>query len=756
MSYFTQVIEEEKSSLIVAIQKNIWVDLLKERLRPVTKEVFFSSRLPTSIEKFDYCFFLDTPEACEKIEYKKSKKYIFILSKKYTKIDVFLKKIKLLNNPNIKVIELSQESALSETTIDKIIWFSFSQSKESYLSLVTRIRKSEPDANPNYFGQKIRGFFSKKRLFSIITTIVVVYQFLFIAPLLASTLMLYQGSKKLINENFQLSNSYQKNAELLLLLAQKIYQPVRPFYLFLSIAFPFDNLFEINNRTNTILKQTSLLTVDIRDFFALVMNRSKSIREKALLELKEQKIRSELSILSDNITNLAQKIPDATASIKKIKQEMIVTLDVLNKTIKIFDQIDSILGKNSTKKYLLFFANNKELRPGGGFIGSFGTITFKDMTMTELQIYDVYDADGQLIAHIEPPDAIRKYLNQPHWFLRDSAFSPDFLENYAQAKYFLEKEMNFTDFNGALLVTTTAIENLLTSFGDIYLSDYKEKVNSKNFYIKAQIYAQNNFFPGSIQKKSFLASLTRELLVNLETASTKRLMSAVKKSYDEKQMVSYFDDPQTQQIFDSSYWSGRVIEPNCPKPYPNCATDYIYPIDANLGVNKANLFITRTINIRINIDRQGVLHHTFIIKFQNDAPSEIFPGGLYHNYFQVRLPNNVTIKNVTKNGVSIDNIDEKNEQFKTVGFIVDTAPRKTSEIKIEYVTQNPIPPGRNSYQLIVQKQIGSSNNDFTLEIVYPSNMTLSPQNFSPLVKDNRILYNTNLSADKIFFIETTK
>lgn len=756
MTYFTQVVEEGKSSLIVAIQKNIWVDLLKEHLRPVTGEVFFSSRLPISIEKFDYCFFLDTPEAVEKIENKKNKKYIFIFSKKYSKIAGFIKKIKLLNNQNIKIIELSQESAPDGETIDKIIWFSFSQSKESYLFLVTRVRKSKPDENSSFIGQKIGNFFSKKRLFSIVITIIVIYQFLFITPLLVSTLMLYQGSKKLINENFQLGNSYQQNGELLLLLAQKIYLPVRPFYLFLSVAFPFDNLFEINNRTNTILKQSSLLNVDIKDFFALVMNKSKSIREKALLDLKQQKIRSELSILQDNITSLAQKIPEATSSIKKIKQEMIITLDVLNKTIKLFDHIDSILGKNSTKKYLLLFANNKELRPGGGFIGSFGTITFKDMTMTELQIYDVYDADGQLIAHVEPPEAIRKYLNQPHWFLRDSAFSPDFLENYAQAKYFLEKEMNFTDFNGALLVTTTAIENLLTSFGDIYLSDYKEKVNSKNFYIKAQIYAQNNFFPGSIQKKSFLASLTRELLVNLETASTKKLMLAVKKSYDEKQLVSYFDDPQVQQIFDSSYWSGRVIEPNCPRSYPNCATDYIYPIDANLGVNKANLFITRATNIRIMIDKLGMLHHTFTIKFQNDAPSEIFPGGLYHNYFQVRLPNNTTVKNVTKNGVTVDNIDEKNEQYKTIGFIVDTAPRKTSEIKIEYVTQQPIPPGRNSYQLIVQKQIGSSNNDFTLEIIYPSNMTLLPQNFSPLVKDNRILYNTNLSADKIFFIETTQ
>jgi len=33
------------------------------------------------------------------------------------------------------------------------------------------------------------------------------------------------------------------------------------------------------------------------------------------------------------------------------------------------------------------------------------------------------------------------------------------------------------------------------------------------------------------------------------------------------------------------------------------------------------------------------------------------------------------------------------------------------------------------------------------------NVYILNQNFSPLVKENQIVYNTNLSADKIFFVE---
>ena len=52
---------------------------------------------------------------------------------------------------------------------------------------------------------------------------------------------------------------------------------------------------------------------------------------------------------------------------------------------------------------------------------------------------------------------IRKYLHQPHWFLRDSNFNPDFEQNTQTAEYFLEKELGMKDFDGTFGVTTTAV-----------------------------------------------------------------------------------------------------------------------------------------------------------------------------------------------------------------------------------------------------------------------------------------------------------
>jgi len=101
----------------------------------------------------------------------------------------------------------------------------------------------------------------------------------------------------------------------------------------------------------------------------------------------------------------------------------------------------------------------------------------------------------------------------------------------------------------------------------------------------------------------------------------------------------------------------------------------------------------------------------------------------------------------------IENVDERNEEVKTIGFYFEVPPQKKTEIRVNYTLEEALKKGKGAYQLIIQKQIGSSNNDFGFQLHLPQNIFIVNQNFSPLVKNNNIIYNTNLSADKIFFVE---
>ena len=182
--------------------------------------------------------------------------------------------------------------------------------------------------------------------------------------------------------------------------------------------------------------------------------------------------------------------------------------------------------------------------------------------------------------------------------------------------------------------------------------------------------------------------------------------------------------------------------------------DYIFPYDANVGANKANFFINRYYYLKINI-KNGRINHLLSVQYKNNSPGEFFPTGYYRNYFQLLLPIESKIASITKDGVIIEEkeINIKDDMYKIVGFFVEVPPKKTVEIRINYSLNNNLTKGNNIYQLIVQKQIGATNSDLVLEFETDNKTVFSNQNFSPIVKDNKIIYNTSLSTDKIFLIE---
>lgn len=739
--------------LIVAKEKSSLVNLLKTHLEKLGAEVYYSSILPKSLSLFDISFFINEKNL-SLIKQELSKKAVFISINQ----ERLARQLVELNLNKSKVIAVNGDLIVDDD-IDKILWFSFSNTKEKFLMLsIKKISKlTRNNFAPIY---DLKKFLKPKSIVITLFVCFFILQTLFLFPLTASSYFNYLAYTQLKKDRFNQLTDTLKWQRLFINLTKKTYSITQPTLLFLSLAKTTDDLIEINDKICLIFEKILTTQKGTKEALSLFLNKNKTPNERNLLILRLNYLKKDLNDIADNLTIISNKLPTNLPQVSNLKKSIVNNLNLIDELKKIFPFMDEIFAKDVEKNYLLLFANNMELRPGGGFIGSFGILTIKDYTLKEIKVYDVYDADGQLKAHIEPPQAIKDYLKQPHWFLRDSAFSPDFFENYNQAKVFLDRELGLTGFSGGVLLTTSAIENLLDGFDNLYLPDFKEIVNSKNFYLKAQYYAEKNFFPGSIQKKTFLSSIIQQILLNLDTVSIRKLTNAVKKSLDEKQLVVYIENQTLQEVFESLFWSGRVIKPKCLNNNKNCLIDFLMAVDANLGVNKANFFINRLITLKTNFETDGKINHILSVVFKNDSPSEVFPGGSYNNYFQVYLPKTTVMKSITKNGVLIDqdsyNNEIKDDSFLIIGFFFKVLPKTTTEIKISYQLEDAFKKGEGTYQLIVQKQIGSANNDFISEINLPKNYYLLSQNFIPLVKNNQILYNTYLSTDKIFFVELVK
>lgn len=739
---------------------------LKNILAKYGYEIFASHILPQKIDQFEYVFIFQEKKSLKKISDKislysqikilnKQSTIIIILINQKKEAEILARHLNKKKAANIKVINIDDLN--SKEIAEKILWFAHLKSKEIYLNLESPIERKALKIE-----KKIVRKINYRRMFLYLTVVFLIAQCLFIAPLTASGFYLYKSFNSLKKYDLEQSKKYLSYSSPLLWFSKKLYKFSRPLFSFFYLALLPDDLIIIED--NFVLFNQRLIETaeNSKRAISLILKKDKSQQEKKETADRLFLLRFQADELNKYLNTISQKLNYQVDFAKKLKNKLLKVQEIASQTQNFLAYTDLIFGKNSQKKYLLLFQNNMELRPGGGFIGSFGMAQFTDFTFN-LEIWDVYEADGQLKVHVEPPEPIRKYLNQPHWFLRDSNFSADFETNAKQAQYFLKKELGFNNFDGTVALTTTAINSLLEVFDKVYLPDYNEYITHDNFYIKAQIYSEKNFFPGSIQKKSFLSSLTRTLLLKLEDAPLNDLIFLAKRSLDEKQIVIYLKDNNLQKNIDLFGWSGKVNPPACteeiqnnPLYTNNCLVDVIFPIDANLGVNKANFFLNRLFNLKVKIGENGEIEHSLSIKFKNNSPAEVFPGGVYKNYFQIYIPKNSAIKKISKNGVSVSDYEVKNEQFKIIALYFEILPKEAAEIKIDYRLEKKILKGRGIYQLIAQKQIGSFNNDLILEFYLPPNIAIINQNFPALAKDNQLVYNTSLSADKIFIIELTK
>jgi hypothetical protein len=335
-------------------------------------------------------------------------------------------------------------------------------------------------------------------------------------------------------------------------------------------------------------------------------------------------------------------------------------VDVIRDDTQIAQRILSIapefIGLYGERQYLVLFQNNMELRPTGGFIGSFGLLDLREGELKDFKIEDVYTADGALKGHIDPPEAIRVHLGQEHWYLRDSNWDPDFSKSAARAAWFLNKELD-TDVDGVIAIDLNFVQYLLQSVGPLNLADYNQKVTGDNLFSLAHAEAETDFFPGSTQKKDFLSAVGRglmDVLLAKPQNFSSGLMSKLRSALEEKHALVYLASPIAQKVVSELGWGGEVFG-NAGCDEASCWQDRQLLVDANLGVNKVNYFVTREQTDTIEIGEGGGVKHELTVKYRNEADaSDPKLGGGYKNYLRLYVPKDAEVTRVTQDGLAIN------------------------------------------------------------------------------------------------------
>jgi hypothetical protein len=258
--------------------------------------------------------------------------------------------------------------------------------------------------------------------------------------------------------------------------------------------------------------------------------------------------------------------------------------------------IKKMLGFDGVKTYLILLLNNTELRPGGGFIGSYAVITLDNgvphiekVEGTEILDYSGYPENFPSV----PPDALATYLSVPRWYFRDANWSPDFASSAVKALdlYHKQRGVAADSLDGIIGVTATSLEELLSIMGSVTVQG--ETFSSENVVEKLEYEVEVAFAQKGLERrdrKQILGELVRSVVKKMATdvfSHWREYFTLGQKLLNEKHVIVYSIYPDEQKVLEEKKWTGTVSK--------HIDGDYMLWVDANLGALKTDAVMKRAL-----------------------------------------------------------------------------------------------------------------------------------------------------------------
>ena len=295
--------------------------------------------------------------------------------------------------------------------------------------------------------------------------------------------------------------------------------------------------------------------------------------------------------------------------------------------------------------------------------------------------------------------------------------------------------------HGVIAIDLYTVEELLRILGPISPVGYNEEINADNFFERAEFYSEVGFTPGSTGKKDFLGACAAELLTKIRTLDISGLSSVLRvfaTSAIEKHLLFAFETPLLSELLTKNNLTGSIR---------SFEGDYLMVVDSNLGANKANYYIERSLTYDVQIDRDGPIKASLDLNYLHKGKTETWPGGKYKNYLRVYVPEGSVL--VETEGFSSE-VKTTHDLGKTVfEGLVEVAVDSTQSISLVYNLPETlsVSDSRLQYDLYVQKQAGIVADPLQVRVSWPQYLAVSEVN-KGIIKDNLWNLQTDLRLDQ--------
>lgn len=365
---------------------------------------------------------------------------------------------------------------------------------------------------------------------------------------------------------------------------------------------------------HTSPKERWVTLVRLADELARELNRA----ERALANVRPDDIPTEYrEQFSDITTKVTPALAVATEELSLLKEAL-----------------PDLLGLDEPRRYLMVFQNNNELRPTGGFMGSFALVDVRD---GEVKKYTVpgggtYDLQGSLVKRVASPEPLR--LINARWEFQDANWWWDWPTSAQKLEWFYSHAGGET-VDGVIALNASIIPALLELTGPIAMPQYGLVVTKDNFIAETTAEVELRYDKEANRPKQFLADLAPKLLEKIETIAEHdggALLTIFGRAIAEKELQVYRHDEAAQRTVRRLGWGGDV------KPLP-ARTDTLGVVHTNIAGNKTDGVVSTVVHHQARVDERGVTTNTVeIVRTHRGVKGDPFTGVRNVDYLRLYVP----------------------------------------------------------------------------------------------------------------------
>jgi hypothetical protein len=365
--------------------------------------------------------------------------------------------------------------------------------------------------------------------------------------------------------------------------------------------------------------------------FATVLDKGHANIESAMTSLADAVHRA-AGLSSDG---LVAPLARAVASVKSALQDAEPFLYRSQALL----QLESYL-LSGNHRILVISQDGAELRPTGGFPGTFGLIDVGSAGVRLESYHDVYtlpDPPG-----IVPPPPGATMTND--FSFRDAGWWIDFPTS-ARAMLGFWRTYRQPPVDGIVAIDTVAMKDLLGAVGPVHVSSYGETFTSENLLDRLLYLVEIKKQPTNA-KKGVLTALAAELEKRMLGTSPSGLVKsavALGKAADAKHVQMYFTDPQAEAAAESAGWSGRVAP-------PSGTTDVLAVSNAMNIPGKVNIAMTKTMAYKVALQPDRSAETTLVLSYSNTGPYPLGMPSRFGDWLRVYRAAGTTFPTTTPDG----------------------------------------------------------------------------------------------------------